>query len=248
MQKCIAFGLAFVMLAPSLGIAAGDDVRNPFTAAYCARPAQERTLDCRQAREGDTWHGLFPDAVRRFVAYNLNRQNEPLKEGQWVIEVPRGFDYMALSPLPREGYGQFAKVIVFSPMKRAWGLYVDGELLTWGAAVGGAEHCKDVGRACRTPVGRHRVQRLEDGEYRSQKYPLKKGCTDEDDRSCWCEGEDCAPMPFFMSFHKAGYGFHAGPMNGANDTHGCVRTLKQHAKWLNSEHGSDYPPVLTESY
>jgi lipoprotein-anchoring transpeptidase ErfK/SrfK len=40
-------------------------------------------------------------------------------------------------------------------------------------------------------------------------------------------------MPFFMKFHRGGYGFHGSPdVPGRHASHGCIRVFPEDAEWL----------------
>ncbi len=110
------------------------------------------------------------------------------------------------------------RMFVFSPRLRQWAAYNRyGKRVAYGAASGGANWCKDVGRACRTPGGAYRVHSKGKSSCRSSKYPLGKGG---------------AKMPYCMFFHK-GYAIHGSPyISGRNGSHGCIRVRTPAAQWL----------------
>ncbi len=120
---------------------------------------------------------------------------------------------------PRWQDGTGNKVFIFDPKKLAWGAYNNrGRLVASGRASGGANYCRDVGRACRTPRGEFKVHRKGSSYCRSGKYPLPRGG---------------APMPHCMHFYR-GYAIHGSPdVPNRNASHGCIRVLPKDAKWLN---------------
>ncbi len=126
------------------------------------------------------------------------------------------------------GKGNFAahrtatgrKVFIFDPRQHAWALYNrQGELMRTGPASGGKNYCKNLGRPCRTVVGKFTVYREKGTECVSSKFPLGKGG---------------APMPNCMFFYK-GYAIHGSyDVPHGHASHGCIRVKADAAAWLNS--------------
>lgn len=112
------------------------------------------------------------------------------------------------------------KVFIFDPRQHAWALYDrQGSLMRTGAASGGKNYCKNLGRPCRTVVGRFTVYREKGTECKSSKFPLGKGG---------------APMPNCMFFYK-GYAIHGSyDVPHGHASHGCIRVKADAAEWLNS--------------
>lgn len=112
------------------------------------------------------------------------------------------------------------KTFVFDPKIHAWAAYdAQGNRIKTGRASGGADWCDDVGRSCRTVVGKFRVYSKKGEECRSSKYPI--------------ETNGGAKMPYCMHFH-GGYSIHAAyDVPNGNASHGCIRVLPSAAQWLN---------------
>lgn len=121
-------------------------------------------------------------------------------------------------PEKREPTGR--KVFVFDPKHTAWAAYdADGNRIRTGSASGGSDWCDDIGRPCRTVVGKFRVYRKQGEECKSSKYPIETG--------------GGAKMPYCMHFH-GGYSIHAAyEVPNYNASHGCIRVKPPVAKWLN---------------
>ena len=72
--------------------------------------------------------------------------------------------------------------------------------------------------------------------FRSSKYPIG------------CEGKSCAAMPYAMFFYNS-YAIHASnDVPGRNASHGCIRVLREDAKWLNQEFVEVGTKVIVNSY
>ncbi len=127
------------------------------------------------------------------------------------------------------------RVFIFSPRYKQWAAYDSrGVRVAYGKANGGSHYCKDVGRACRTPQGVHRIIRKGTSACRSSKYPKPRGG---------------APMPYCMFFHGAGYAIHGSPQIGSRNTsHGCVRVKTSAAKWLHQYFLKPGTKVVVQSY
>lgn len=109
------------------------------------------------------------------------------------------------------------KVFVFDPAKHRWYAIQNGEVINSGVAAGGANYCRDIGRACHTPVGEFRVWSKGGPGCKSSKYPLPHGG---------------APMPWCMHFTKY-YAIHgSNEVAAANISHGCIRVYPEAANWL----------------
>ncbi len=123
----------------------------------------------------------------------------------------------------RSGFAKHRKatgrrVFIFSPRMRAWAAYdANGRLVRTGRASGGANYCRDVRRACRTPRGVFYVRSKGSPGCRSSRYP---------------KGRGGAPMPYCMFYSKY-YAIHGSPnVPRYNASHGCIRVLPSAARWL----------------
>lgn len=133
-----------------------------------------------------------------------------------VPEVPQLSVYH--KPLPTRVAATGEKHFVFDPQRLAWAAYSEnGRKIKGGRASGGSTWCKDIGRPCKTQVGKFAVYRKGTEACKSSKYPKPKGG---------------APMPHCM-FFKGGMAIHgSNSLPNRNASHGCVRVSKQDAKWL----------------
>jgi|GEM_PF-5135480 len=174
---------------------------------YTAEVIPPSGIQKRVAESGDTWESLFPGNVE--VGQHLNRQNRGLAFGQAVL-VPDGPITMAdINPFPvrrRLGSGHH---VIFDHSKYAWALYSDGELVRWGAAIGGSK----------TTRGTFTVTEKAGPDRVSNIYPLSTG--------------GGAAMPYFMRITAGGIGLHAGQLRGQHESEGCIRMLLDDARWLN---------------
>ena len=120
-------------------------------------------------------------------------------------------------PASRPATGK--KVVIFSPKATAWAAYnAQGKRIKTGRASGGKHFCPDVGRGCKTSVGKYTFYSKKGANCKSSKYPIETG--------------GGAPMPYCMHFNR-GFALH-GSYNvpDHNASHGCVRVLPSAAKWL----------------
>lgn len=119
------------------------------------------------------------------------------------------------------------KKFIFDPRALMWYAYDhSGNLVNSGRASGGRGYCRDVGRGCKTPIGKFTVHRKGSVYCKSSKYPLGRGG---------------APMPYCMFFHR-GYAIHGSPdVPNHNASHGCIRVKPHDARWLHRnfiDHGT----------
>jgi L,D-transpeptidase catalytic domain len=112
----------------------------------------------------------------------------------------------------------YRNAFVFSPRSLTWRAYnSQGRVIRSGRASGGAHYCRDVGRACRTPVGSFRIISKRGPGCRSSRYPRGRGG---------------ARMPYCMFFSKY-YAIHGSyDVPRRNASHGCIRVHPGAAKWL----------------
>jgi len=168
-----------------------------------------------------TEHDAFVNTSSVGSYYTEDVYKEPKKKHLKVAHHTAKYrakqkSYSSRMPSKIKGYGE--KVIIVNPRKHAWGAYSsDGRLLRSGLATSGGNWCKDVGRACRTPVGSYRIKSLGSSGCKSSRYPKPRGG---------------APMPYCM-FFNGNIGLH-GSYNvvDGNRSHGCVRLKVADAKWI----------------
>lgn len=125
------------------------------------------------------------------------------------------------------------RTFVFDPNRLTWAAVLDGRVIKSGHASGGAGYCRDVRRACRTPVGVFKVHRKGSAYCRSRKYPLGKGG---------------AKMPHCM-FFRGGYAIHgSNDVPNFNASHGCIRVHPSAARWLHQNFISVGTRVIVRPY
>lgn len=110
------------------------------------------------------------------------------------------------------------RVFIFDPKQLGFALYNEkGRLIGVGKAVGGANYCRDVGRACRTVRGEFNVYKKGSQYCRSSAYPKPHGG---------------ARMPYCMHFYR-GYAIHGSyDLPNQHASHGCIRVAPDAAKWM----------------
>jgi L,D-transpeptidase ErfK/SrfK len=199
-----------------------------FPAAFAAKYYNKQLCSdpnytCIKVKRGHTWNKLFPDPKRQAILKKINRINLELKPGM-VLALPNDldeFDPLVFAPFPIRVAPFGRTVIIVDLDDHAFAAYdVFGSLVRWGPISSGKDWCPDVGRGCRTPVGRYTVKRKGGQGCVSSKYPIPEGG---------------APMPYCM-FFSGGYALHASSsVPGYNASHGCVRLFLKDAKWLNKE-------------
>lgn len=125
------------------------------------------------------------------------------------------------------------KTFIFNPRTLTWKAVKNGKVIRSGRASGGANYCRDVKRACRTPSGTYRVISKRGANCRSSRYPL---------------GGGGAKMPYCMFYSKyyAVHGSHDVP--NYNASHGCIRVRVGAAKWLYHNFMSIGTKVIVKPY
>lgn len=213
LSGALCLSLLLVGMTPMTSVAAPAS-KQP---AFC----QKDNYHCYRVKRGDTWASLFPDEEERGIAMRVNRLNISLHPGLWLV-IPNDLSNGTLleyAPFPHQIQSTQEKLLVFDPKVLAWAAYDDnGELVKWGPAAGGANHCPDIGKPCRTKSGEFRVYSVGGSNCVSSKFPIPDGG---------------APMPYCM-FFNGGQALHGSP-NGLirkNASHGCVRLFVQDAEWL----------------
>lgn len=136
-------------------------------------------------------------------------------------------------PVKRAATGK--RVFIFDPKDHAWAAYNEqGDRVKTGRASGGNTWCDDVGRACRTAVGKFQVYMKKGEDCKSSKFPL--------------ETNGGASMPHCMHFYK-GFAIHgAYDVPNKNVSHGCIRVTPSAAKWLNESFMRVGATVIVEPY
>lgn len=187
---------------------------------------------CVKIKRGDTWSKLFPNQRDREIVKRLNRTNVALKYRSWIV-IPtdlKNISNLDLSPFPAQKETNGKKMLYVDLSKHAFAAYnKDGELIHWGPISGGKSYCADVGRACNTATGNHKIFRKQGAECKSSKFPL--------------ETNGGAPMPYCMHYYR-GFALHGSTLPGYHASHGCVRLFFDDAKWLNKHFLSIGTPVV----
>ena len=217
-MKVMTLIVFFILFSPSTSFSKGL-----YGKKYCLKSG----FYCLKITKKTSWKKLFPNRKKRKLVMKLNRLNIRLKKG-FILAIPFNTKNKVLidySPFPKWIRAPKKKVFIWDPKLLAWAAYApNGKLLRWGPGVGGKKYCKDVNRSCKTIVGRFRVIAKGDAKTRSYKYP--RGC----------KGEECTPIPWFIKFHKAGFGIHGSDkIPGKHASHGCIRVFLDDAKWLNKK-------------
>jgi len=170
------------------------------------------------------WKDFFrnPYLLRTMMA--VNRRNTYIWRNHIVAQpIPIDADYMSLAPFfPKLNVS--LDFIVVDLRNLAWGAYRQGRLINWGPANGGSKRCKETGKLqCKTHTGTFKILRLDKAGKRSDLYPI----------DCKNKKKCGHPMPYYMPFHSDGTGLHGDKwLVGRNASHGCVRLLKEDARWL----------------
>jgi L,D-transpeptidase ErfK/SrfK len=213
----LAFGLVVVFFVMN-----GDSfaARGWLLQSLCDDPR----LYCIVVRRGETWYTLFPDPRRRSLVMRINRMNTRLWPGMRIAvpKNPYSANSMQYTPFPAHRPSTGKKMVVFSPALNAWAAYgPSGNIIRWGPASSGQNWCPDLGRPCRTPVGRFKIYEKRGSGCFSTIFPKPYGG---------------APMPYCM-FFKGGYAMHgsSGGVPGFNASHGCLRMFVDDAQWLNQD-------------
>ncbi len=117
-------------------------------------------------------------------------------------------------PIPQKIKSSKKTIIVYLK-KQFFGAYQNGKLIHWGPISSGKNKCLDIKTgqpySCQTPTGVYKV--LWKTKFRmSKKYKSK--------------------MPWAIAFDNRGYFIHQGKLPGKADSRGCVRVLREDARWL----------------
>lgn len=173
----------------------------------------------------------------------INRRDTTIWKNQ-VVAVPWPLyqlkDELAFAPFPEKMHKYIPnKTIIVDLKNLAWGAYDEiGNLVRWSLGNGGSKRCTDTGlMTCKTPVGEFTVTRKGNYFTRSKLYPI----------NCMNKNECGFRMYWYVGFGPLGEGLHgANSIPGRNVSHGCVRTLREDALWINmwSEVGKTKVVVL----
>lgn len=139
-------------------------------------------------------------------------------ENTLATQLQKNFNLSQKTHFPSLGQFAYTNAFVFNPRTLQWRAYNSkGKVINKGRASGGANYCRDVKRACRTPVGHFRIKSKGPRSCKSSRYPLGKGG---------------AKMPYCMFFtgHYAIHGSYDLPRRNAS--HGCIRVSPKAASWL----------------
>jgi L,D-transpeptidase ErfK/SrfK len=201
-----------------------------FMGARLCRSSSE--FSCYQAKRGDSWERLFPNARERDIVMRVNRIGIRLRPGV-VLAIPRDLgsaSVMEFSPFPSRISAPGENIVMVSLHNMAWGAYDgSGDLVRWGPASSAIGYCADEGRSCHTATGHFAIYRKGGPGCVSTKFPLGRGG---------------APMPYCMYFH-GGFALHGSyEVPGYNASHGCVRILVGDAEWLSQDFTDMGTPVI----
>ena len=225
MRRCI-----IALLALGLLLTVSKSQAKRYVHKLCNTP----NFECIKAPRSGSWQSLFKD--KGTMIQKLNRVSRRHVSRGMTIAVPKNYaelDMLDVAPFPKRVPNTGEKIFVFDPALLAWAAYSDqGHLVKWGPAVGGKNWCPDDRSACRTAVGKFRVYSRRGARCISYTYPRPRGG---------------APMPYCVFFHR-GFSVHAGPLPGHHDSHGCVRTLKTDARWLDQKFFDIGTPVHVRPY
>lgn len=192
--------VVLVAICFSARVAWADQRYNHFSYQWCT--ASHTNADCVRAGPDDTWHTLFPDPATRVHAQRFNRQNLPVRAGQWVLRTPP--QPFAPPTISQVAYGR--ATIVFWPERMSWAHYSpEGERIRAGPAIGGKVNERTTG-GCTSIMERASPAR------RSSIYGVK--------------------IPYFLRITQSGQGFHAGLMRGVHESAGCIRLFRADARYL----------------
>ena len=216
MKIIIAYISTILLLAvASIGTASAGS--KYYGTHLCGYPG----FKCVQIQRGDTWAKMFPSKREREIVKRLNRTNVALHYRSWVV-VPTNLgriDHMDMSPFPDYIKPSGKRTIIVKLGLHAFGAYNEqGYLVHWGPVSGGKGFCEDVGRACKTATGSHKVYRKQGQNCISSQFPLNTN--------------GGAPMPYCMHYFS-GFALHGSTLPGYHASHGCIRLFNDDAKWLN---------------
>lgn len=156
-------------------------------------------------KKGDRLAKLVPPEQLLLVK-KINRiDGRHLQIGQRLL-IPdcKNLGENDFAPVPREIKEKKTILVVFLG-RQYFGFYREGKLLRWGPVCSGM-------RGRETPTGKFKVL------WKAKKY-VSHECN--------------APMPFAVCFEaKRGLFLHQQAMVGRPASHGCVRLLREDARWL----------------
>ncbi|QBR83918.1 L,D-transpeptidase [Legionella israelensis] len=179
---------------------------------------------------------IVPAFVLLTSCASMDRSVSVVDDGGNVhYTMHHSFDNKGTYHFPEKRKATGRKVFIFDPRVTSWAAYdAQGNRIKTGRASGGKDFCEDIGRSCRTVVGRFRVYSKKGEECTSSKYPI--------------ETNGGARMPHCMHFN-GGYSIHgAYEVPNYNASHGCIRVLPSAAKWLNENFVDIGTTVIVKPY
>ncbi len=175
--------------------------------------------DCMRVG-GKGWYQISRNRQLYKLVQLVNRVNVGLNG---TIAVPKNLKEAtpeSVSPFPIRMPSAAENVMVVDLKHMAWAAYdTNGMLIRWGAISPGKKWCNDTNESCSTTPGSCKVYRKGGAGCESRKYPPPWGG---------------ARMPY-CSFFNGGIAVHGGYLPGRPDSHGCVRTSVQDARWLSTK-------------
>lgn len=176
---------------------------------------------CVKVARGQTWNKMFPNEEQRDIVQLLNRSDTYLYAGR-IIAVPKSFEgvtTLSIAPFSHHIKPSDTTTIIVNQNLLAWGAYDKaGNLVNWGPISSGKDYCPDIHRACKTQTGIYYTFNRKGKGCRSNTFPVGRGGSN---------------MPYCMFVYK-GYALHgSNEVFGYRASHGCMRLITRHAKWLN---------------
>ncbi len=194
-------------------LVATSAIASPYGSKICN---QDPRFKCMKVG-GSGWSDIRNNRELYEIVKRINRVNIGLSG---TIAVPRNtknITLMDVAPFPNRMPGTMENILMIDIDKMAWGAYdLHGNLQKWGPIAPGKSWCADVRSSCHTVTGKFAIYRKVGAGCKSGKFPIPTGG---------------ASMPWCSFFH-GGYAIHAGKLPGQPDSHGCVRSYYEDAKWL----------------
>lgn len=170
-----------------------------------------------------------------FVLSACGMMNAPQQNPEQPQMMHHSQDTKGSNYFPKQRAATGKRVIIFDPKATAWAAYnAEGYRVKTGRASGGQHYCSDIGRGCKTSVGKFRFYSKKGADCKSSKYPVETG--------------GGAAMPYCMHFN-GGYALHGSyHVPDYNASHGCVRVLPSAAKWLNENFVNIGTTMIVKGY
>jgi hypothetical protein len=175
-----------------------------------------------RVNQGDTLQKLFGPRWR--VVAHLNRLDPQHLRAGAILRVPLDLDrdYVPLPSFLKEA-AEAEKFILISLDQQFLGAYEWGALVKAFPVSSGQESYP-------TPTGRFSILE-KDVDHESNLYTLPSG--------------EPFPMDFGLRFNGP-YWIHAGPLPGWPDSHGCIRLMREDARWLFEWSRVGTPTLVTD--